>query len=225
MENIENKKNQSIPPDLVESLISELSSYSNKSINKKGTKKKRERGCVRVCHKCGTDSTPEWRRSPEGSTTLCNACGLKEKKRAKISSNNASGNYYGPGKFHHSNYHYNNTNATYSRAQVTSPGPNYNLSYTAPTQHQSSRSPMPPFQSYRNQDLSHYNVRVPLPSQSTAAPPLYYPVSDSPYYFPSGPHRSQSSSYVESPECTRPGCFCMMNYYDMPSVFQQDPLV
>lgn len=35
-------------------------------------------GCVRRCTRCGTGSTPSWRRSPEGYL-LCNACGLYEK--------------------------------------------------------------------------------------------------------------------------------------------------
>lgn len=29
-----------------------------------------------VCHSCGNDDTPEWRRGPDGARTLCNACGL-----------------------------------------------------------------------------------------------------------------------------------------------------
>eukprot|EP01103_Thecamoeba_quadrilineata_P007510 TRINITY_DN17377_c0_g1_i1.p1 TRINITY_DN17377_c0_g1~~TRINITY_DN17377_c0_g1_i1.p1 ORF type:complete len:336 (-),score=45.48 TRINITY_DN17377_c0_g1_i1:18-1025(-) len=35
------------------------------------------------CEWCGTSSTPEWRRGPNGPKTLCNACGLKCSKRAK----------------------------------------------------------------------------------------------------------------------------------------------
>lgn len=29
-----------------------------------------------VCHSCGNNETPEWRRGPDGARTLCNACGL-----------------------------------------------------------------------------------------------------------------------------------------------------
>lgn len=36
-----------------------------------------------ICLKCGTNDTPEWRRGPEGSNTLCNACGLQYAKRVK----------------------------------------------------------------------------------------------------------------------------------------------
>eukprot|EP01103_Thecamoeba_quadrilineata_P020531 TRINITY_DN8869_c0_g1_i1.p1 TRINITY_DN8869_c0_g1~~TRINITY_DN8869_c0_g1_i1.p1 ORF type:complete len:336 (-),score=71.80 TRINITY_DN8869_c0_g1_i1:27-1034(-) len=51
--------------------------------------KKRRRGRVPanktnlVCQKCGTSDTPEWRRGPEGSNTLCNACGLQYAKKQK----------------------------------------------------------------------------------------------------------------------------------------------
>jgi len=37
----------------------------------------------RICKNCGTTQTPEWRRGPDGPRTLCNACGLKLKKRVK----------------------------------------------------------------------------------------------------------------------------------------------
>ncbi|KAI9319788.1 hypothetical protein BX666DRAFT_1916371 [Dichotomocladium elegans] len=32
---------------------------------------------ARVCVKCHTHSSPEWRKGPSGSKTLCNACGLR----------------------------------------------------------------------------------------------------------------------------------------------------
>lgn len=32
------------------------------------------------CHQCGARETPEWRRGPDGSHTLCNACGLRFSK-------------------------------------------------------------------------------------------------------------------------------------------------
>ncbi|KAK8145320.1 hypothetical protein G3M48_004648 [Beauveria asiatica] len=32
------------------------------------------------CHSCGITDTPEWRRGPNGSRTLCNACGLNYAK-------------------------------------------------------------------------------------------------------------------------------------------------
>ncbi|KAL5603957.1 hypothetical protein FOVSG1_006707 [Fusarium oxysporum f. sp. vasinfectum] len=42
------------------------------------------------CNKCGRTQTPEWRRGPDGSRTLCNACGLhyaklKRKRQIKAS--------------------------------------------------------------------------------------------------------------------------------------------
>ncbi|KAI8869349.1 GATA-domain-containing protein [Ramicandelaber brevisporus] len=36
-----------------------------------------------TCRKCGATDTPEWRRGPEGSRTLCNACGLQYAKMTK----------------------------------------------------------------------------------------------------------------------------------------------
>lgn len=38
---------------------------------------------VTVWHHCGTSSTPEWRRGPDGARTLCNACGLFHAKMVK----------------------------------------------------------------------------------------------------------------------------------------------
>ncbi|KTA95201.1 Protein GAT2 [Nakaseomyces glabratus] len=35
------------------------------------------------CHHCGESDTPEWRRGPYGSRTLCNACGLFYRKLTK----------------------------------------------------------------------------------------------------------------------------------------------
>ncbi|KXS18876.1 hypothetical protein M427DRAFT_53357 [Gonapodya prolifera JEL478] len=37
------------------------------------------------CHQCGTTSSPEWRRGPDGPKTLCNACGLAFAKKQKKS--------------------------------------------------------------------------------------------------------------------------------------------
>lgn len=46
--------------------------------------KKRTRSpTLTVCHHCGTSSTPEWRRGPDGARTLCNACGLYHAKMVK----------------------------------------------------------------------------------------------------------------------------------------------
>lgn len=38
---------------------------------------------MKKCHRCGTTETPEWRRGPNGSRTLCNACGLFHAKLVK----------------------------------------------------------------------------------------------------------------------------------------------
>ncbi|KAI8371094.1 hypothetical protein BD560DRAFT_396068 [Blakeslea trispora] len=36
-----------------------------------------------VCADCGTTSSPEWRKGPQGPKTLCNACGLRWAKKNK----------------------------------------------------------------------------------------------------------------------------------------------
>ncbi|KAG0750628.1 hypothetical protein G6F57_000110 [Rhizopus arrhizus] len=36
-----------------------------------------------VCKDCGTTSSPEWRKGPQGPKTLCNACGLRWAKKNK----------------------------------------------------------------------------------------------------------------------------------------------
>ncbi|KAI9266947.1 hypothetical protein BY458DRAFT_556396 [Sporodiniella umbellata] len=36
-----------------------------------------------VCKDCGTTSSPEWRKGPQGAKTLCNACGLRWAKKNK----------------------------------------------------------------------------------------------------------------------------------------------
>jgi len=33
------------------------------------------------CRSCGATKTPEWRKGPDGKNTLCNACGLRWKKK------------------------------------------------------------------------------------------------------------------------------------------------
>ena len=36
------------------------------------------------CHSCNRTETPEWRRGPDGARTLCNACGLRKFKNARM---------------------------------------------------------------------------------------------------------------------------------------------
>lgn len=36
-----------------------------------------------ACRQCGVTETPEWRRGPDGSHTLCNACGLRFSKQMR----------------------------------------------------------------------------------------------------------------------------------------------
>jgi len=48
-------------------------------------KRKRRKAITtdRVCKICGDTQTPEWRKGPQGSHTLCNACGLNYAKKVK----------------------------------------------------------------------------------------------------------------------------------------------
>ncbi|KAG1053409.1 hypothetical protein G6F43_004513 [Rhizopus delemar] len=41
-----------------------------------------------VCKDCGTTSSPEWRKGPQGPKTLCNACGLRWAKKNKKKGSN-----------------------------------------------------------------------------------------------------------------------------------------
>ncbi|CAN8268184.1 unnamed protein product [Cochlearia groenlandica] len=40
-------------------------------------KRRRKKTQTRRCRHCGTEKTPQWRMGPEGSMTLCNACGVR----------------------------------------------------------------------------------------------------------------------------------------------------
>ncbi|KAJ3121418.1 blue light receptor [Nowakowskiella sp. JEL0407] len=52
-----------------------------------GSKRKQSKKKVPLeelfCHKCGTRSSPEWRKGPNGPKTLCNACGIAYSKMQK----------------------------------------------------------------------------------------------------------------------------------------------
>lgn len=59
---------------------------------KEGSKhkgRKSRRSNAASCTHCGTSSTPEWRRGPDGCRTLCNACGLFYSKLRKKFAKNA----------------------------------------------------------------------------------------------------------------------------------------
>ncbi|ELA42319.1 uncharacterized protein VICG_00719 [Vittaforma corneae ATCC 50505] len=53
--------------------------YPDSSTEIKSTKDLRKKAKQRVCSNCQTTSTPSWRRSGNGKTLLCNACGLYQK--------------------------------------------------------------------------------------------------------------------------------------------------
>jgi hypothetical protein len=71
-------------------LVRELTPFIIKNAGPKKTiKKKKEKG-FRRCSLCLTETTPEWRRDLEGLVTLCNACGLKVKKKARTAPTTAT---------------------------------------------------------------------------------------------------------------------------------------
>lgn len=56
-----------------------------------------------VCTDCGTLDSPEWRKGPQGSKTLCNACGLrwaKKEKKKNASGGNSHNVGHGPPQMH-----------------------------------------------------------------------------------------------------------------------------
>ncbi|EGG24499.1 putative GATA-binding transcription factor [Cavenderia fasciculata] len=55
----------------------------NKEEKLKDKESKRKKNHTMLCRHCGTNSTPEWRRGPDGRKSLCNACGLHYSKTIK----------------------------------------------------------------------------------------------------------------------------------------------
>lgn len=58
--------------------------YQKECVDKKDKWKRRKKNKEAdefVCKDCGTTSSPEWRKGPQGPKTLCNACGLRWSKR------------------------------------------------------------------------------------------------------------------------------------------------
>jgi len=35
---------------------------------------------IKACMQCGATQTPQWRKGPDGLSTLCNACGVRAKR-------------------------------------------------------------------------------------------------------------------------------------------------
>jgi len=65
---------------------SRLSTAPSDAARHVGKKRKKTRPVIAdlVCRQCGTNSSPEWRRGPDGPKTLCNACGLLYAKKTKL---------------------------------------------------------------------------------------------------------------------------------------------
>lgn len=74
---------------LVDSNSTEIQPISPTNISKNQDSSRRKKKAKisiadLVCRECGTNSSPEWRRGPEGPKTLCNACGLLFAKKMKL---------------------------------------------------------------------------------------------------------------------------------------------
>ncbi|QCE16402.1 hypothetical protein DEO72_LG11g3416 [Vigna unguiculata] len=54
---------------------------------------------IRVCADCNTTSTPLWRSGPNGPKSLCNACGIRQRKARRAMAEAANG--FGPSRGHH----------------------------------------------------------------------------------------------------------------------------
>ncbi|KAF1893376.1 hypothetical protein Lal_00001845 [Lupinus albus] len=55
----------------------------------------------RVCADCNTSSTPLWRTGPNGPKTLCNACGIRQRKARKAMAEAANSCFATKSRVHH----------------------------------------------------------------------------------------------------------------------------
>lgn len=63
--------------------MSDIQSQSDESFPPPAKRKRKTQIIDRKCKICGDTQTPEWRKGPQGSHTLCNACGLNYAKKIK----------------------------------------------------------------------------------------------------------------------------------------------
>lgn len=57
--------------------------FNQKKSEKDKPKRKLKQKPGLKCLSCGTTETPEWRKGPQGSNTLCNACGIRWSKKMR----------------------------------------------------------------------------------------------------------------------------------------------
>eukprot|EP01088_Endostelium_zonatum_P013942 TRINITY_DN2890_c0_g1_i1.p1 TRINITY_DN2890_c0_g1~~TRINITY_DN2890_c0_g1_i1.p1 ORF type:complete len:389 (-),score=138.57 TRINITY_DN2890_c0_g1_i1:42-1157(-) len=91
------------PPSIQEELTEQQLKPKSKPTSNNGKRARQtynnqpslsSQGQTTGCHYCGIESSPQWRRGPDGGKTLCNACGLQYArvlKRRKIVSSSAQG--------------------------------------------------------------------------------------------------------------------------------------
>ncbi|EGG25117.1 putative GATA-binding transcription factor [Cavenderia fasciculata] len=78
------------------------------------------------CHTCGTKSTPEWRRGPDGPATLCNACGLAFAKKQKEDESNYQKMLMSPYSYHRGIMHESYVNPSLLPLNAAAPLPYIN---------------------------------------------------------------------------------------------------
>lgn len=148
------------------------------------------------CECCSCESTPEWRRGPNGARTLCNACGLyfakiskrkgiayaaeemkrkKELKEAKRISRTSNGSSYSVISQTFSHPHHPGVPSHpefYPHPSVAAPPPH-------PAQHIQNR---PVEQYYPSYQVHHHPGLVPVPAGMAPQPTQFSPQSYPPHY-------------------------------------------
>ncbi|KAL6074880.1 GATA transcription factor [Balamuthia mandrillaris] len=101
LQHIQSNEEQQQQPQRTKARTMKSSSVTMMHANTASHTEKEERATPQKrCMQCGTMDTPEWRRGPSGSATLCNACGIKyrrslekqekEKRQRELSKEKAS---------------------------------------------------------------------------------------------------------------------------------------
>ncbi|KAF5748481.1 hypothetical protein HS088_TW04G00436 [Tripterygium wilfordii] len=68
-----------------QSTISQIDNYKDQNLYNNGN------NTIRVCADCNTTKTPLWRSGPRGPKSLCNACGIRQRKARRAMGTAANG--------------------------------------------------------------------------------------------------------------------------------------
>jgi hypothetical protein len=69
------RHNSASPNPSIQSSAAENAAPPPPRTNRASTSKKQDDAANRACASCGTTNSPEWRKGPNGTKSLCNACG------------------------------------------------------------------------------------------------------------------------------------------------------